>query len=1775
MDFPAAGIYCKSASPTITNNTITGNTASSYGGGICCYSSSSPTIANNAITGNMASYGGGIYCYDSSSPTIINNTIAGNTASYGGGIYCYPSSSPMITNTIIAFNSAGVYCVSSTATLRYCCVYGNSGYNFSGLTDPTGTNGNLSADPQLADLANGNLHLQPISPCIDAGDDHAIQAGWIDIDGQARKQAAHVDIGADESDGTHWPSAAAILYVSSSGSNSNDGLSWATAKRTVQAAIDAGGTGSHVWVAAGTYVQRITLKVGVAIYGGFVGTETDLFQRNWIANVTILDGNQAGSVVTAPTGATASTRIDGFTIRNGNGSSGGGISCNGSSPTITNNTITGNTASDGGGISCKSSSPTITNNTIAGNTASYGGGISCNGSSPTITNNTIAGNTASYGGGISCNGSSPTITNNTIAGNTASYGGGIYCNGSSPMITNTIIAFNSAGVCCVSSAANLRYCCVYGNGASNYSGLTDPTGTNGNLSADPQLADLANGNLHLQPTSPCIDAGDDSAIQAGWIDIDGQARKQAAHVDIGADESDGTHWPSAAAILYVSPSGSNSNNGLSWATAKQTVQAAIDVGGTGSHVWVAAGTYVGTVQLRFGIALYGGFAGTETDLSQRNWTANVTILDGNQKGSVVTAQTGATAATRIDGFTIRNGNGSSGGGIACNGSSPTITNNTITGNTAYSQGGGGIYCYSSSPTITNNVISGNNAGYYYLGGNGGGISCNGSSPTITSNTIASNTAIYGGGIYCYSSVPTITNNTIIGNTAYSGGGGGISCGGSSSPTITNNTITGNTAYSYGGGICCYSSSSPMIANNTITGNTTYSYGGGISCDDSSSPTITNNTITGNTADGGGGISCYSSSPTITNNTISGNVAGIGGGIYCYSSSPTIANNTITGNDAAGYISDSGGGIYCSSSSPTITNTIIAFNSSGIYRGGGTPTLRYCCVYGNSGYNFSGLTDPTGTNGNLSADPQLADLANGNLHLQPTSPCIDAGDDSAIQAGWIDIDGQARKQAAHVDIGADESDGTHWPSAAAILYVSSSGSNSNDGLSWATAKRTVQAAIDAGGTGSHVWVAAGTYVGTIQLRFGIALYGGFAGTETDLSQRNWRTNLTILDGNQADSVVTAPTGATASTRIDGFTIRSGRASFGGGISCNGSSPTITNNTIVGNTASNGGGIYCYSSSPTITNNSINGNAAGSYGGGIYCYSSSPTITNNTIAVNTASDGGGICCSSSSSPMITNTIIAFNSSGIYRTGGTPTLRYCCVYGNSGYNFSGLTDPTGTNGNLSADPQLADLANGNLHLQPISPCIDAGDDRAIQAGWIDIDGQARKQAAHVDIGADESDGTHWPSAAAILYVSSSGSNSNDGLSWATAKRTVQAAIDAGGTGSHVWVAAGTYVGTIQLRFGIALYGGFAGTETDLSQRNWRTNLTILDGNQAGSVVTAQAGATAATRIDGFTIRNGNGSSGGGIFCNGSSPTITNNSINGNAAGSYGGGIYCYFSVPTITNSTISGNTASNGGGMYCAGSSPTITNNTIVGNTASSYGGGICCYSSSTITSNTIASNTAVYGGGIYCYSYSPMITNTLIAFNSSGIYRDGGTLTLRYCCIYGNTAYDYSGLADPTGINGNISADPRQVRAPSAGPDSLWGTTDDDYGDLRLLPGSSCIDAGNNADVPADTGDLNGNGSVSEPLPFDLAGGPRFLDDPATLNNGAGTPPIVDIGAYEYDPGLVGDISGDGHVDIVDLLYLAGAWGSTTGGATYSAACDLNCDGSVDVVDLLYLAHNWGK
>lgn len=361
------------------------------------------------------------------------------------------------------------------------------------------------------------------------------------------------------------PASGSVIYVRPTGRNTNAGSSWATAKLTVQAAIDAASSGSEVWVASGTYVQCITLKAGVSVYGGFAATETLRTQRKPATYSTYLDGGAAGSVVTAPTGASAMTVIDGFTIRNGRGSFGGGICAINSAITVSGNTISGNKGLYyGGGVYAEKSTVVVNGNTISGNSAPFGAGIACfDGASPSITGNVIKSNTASYdgsgiycyhnsspvissnvvsgnsagseGAGLYCDDASPTIVSNTICSNSATAnGGGLACLDASPVVVNNIVALGNSGIRASGAAVpSMRGNCMYGNTAYSYSGVAPGVG---DLTSNPSFADAAAGDYHLVASSPLVNAGWNEAPGLPVTDMDGQPRIMSGAIDVGADE---------------------------------------------------------------------------------------------------------------------------------------------------------------------------------------------------------------------------------------------------------------------------------------------------------------------------------------------------------------------------------------------------------------------------------------------------------------------------------------------------------------------------------------------------------------------------------------------------------------------------------------------------------------------------------------------------------------------------------------------------------------------------------------------------------------------------------------------------------------------------------------------------------------------------------------------------------------------------------------------------------------------------------------------------------------------------------------------------------------------------------------------------------------------------------------------------------------------------------------------------------------------------------------
>jgi len=389
-----------------------------------------------------------------------------------------------------------------------------------------------------------------------------------------------------------------------------------------------------------------------------------------------------------------------------------------------------------------------------------------------------------------------------------------------------------------------------------------------------------------------------------------------------------------------------------------TIQGGINGAVDGDTVMVADGTYTGDGNREI------GFFGKSIVVMSENGPENCIIdceadsLDP-YRGFYFGSEEDSSSV--LQGFTIRNGyryrTWPDGGAIYIYGRcSPTIRDNIITGNKAYSEGGG-IFCSNwAYPTITDNVIVGNTA----LGlGKGGGISCRWYAyPTITGNIITGNTADRGGGIYWDNILgsSTISGNTITGNTASYGGGIEIN---SAYPTVINNIISGNSAYSSGGGIYCYISSSTILGN-TITGNTAYSHGGGIYCDEYFS-TISGNTITGNTANYGGGINWFFNYfSTFTGNTITGNTANYGGGMYNWSSDLTITNTIFWSNRAP--------------SSPEIGSL-----DSNL-------TITYSDVKG----GWPGV-------GNIDADPMFVLPDKRDYRLLWGSPCIDTGHPDSLDA----------------------------------------------------------------------------------------------------------------------------------------------------------------------------------------------------------------------------------------------------------------------------------------------------------------------------------------------------------------------------------------------------------------------------------------------------------------------------------------------------------------------------------------------------------------------------------------------------------------------------------------------------------------------------------------------------------------------------------------------------------------------------------------------------------
>ena len=350
---------------------------------------------------------------------------------------------------------------------------------------------------------------------------------------------------------------------------------------------------------------------------------------------------------------------------------------------------------------------------------------------------------------------------------------------------------------------------------------------------------------------------------------------------------------------------------------------------------------------------------------------------------------------------------------------------------------------------------------------------------------------------------------------------------------------------------------------------------------------------------------------------------------------------------------------------------------------------------------------------------------------------------------------------------------------------------------------------------------------------------------------------------------------------------------------------------------------------------------------------------------------------------------------------------------------------------------------------------------------------------------------------------------------KATIQRAINATSNGDVVFVADGVYTGSGNKNL------SYNGRLITVRSANGPDNC-IIDCQGSGRAFTFENGETTESVIQGFTITNGSAGLGGGFFSENAGASVIDCVFDSNTAEVGGainhrdegdlilenctfianhetgcaGGVFSIYNNVTLSDCVFLENVGSLAiGGLGVGFGETSLTNCSFFQNDGNFVGGGIAS-GNITLVNCALSGNTATRGGGLENSGTATLINCTFGNNVGNGIENTHyGSAVLANCVLWGNTPAQFEG--DPFTVTysdiqggwpgiGNIDADPLFVQP--AGDD------------LRLDFGSPCIDAGDNFAVP-------------DGITTDLDGLPRFVDDPDVPDTGNGTPPIVDMGAYE--------------------------------------------------------------
>jgi len=759
---------------------------------------------------------------------------------------------------------------------------------------------------------------------------------------------------------------------------------------------------------------------------------------------------------------------------------------------------------------------------------------------------------------------------------------------------------------------------------------------------------------------------------------------------------------SASAItVYVDDDADPNGDGLTWQTAYDDLQAALDDGADPnsdvSEIHVAGGTYkpsnrtdpndprTATFQLLNDVALMGAYAG----LADPN---NPDVRDIAGYRSVLTGDIGTSDDSTDNCYHVVTGSGTD--------ETAVLDGVTITGGNANS----------SSPH-----------------NNGGGMLNSAGSPTVNHCTLVGNTAVNaGGGMQNYGSAPTVANCTFKGNTADYGGG--VNNGIGSTSTLVNCTFSGNAVTLQGGGVRNWESASKLI-NCTVAGNSTADAGGGV-YNYLHNPTLANCIVWGNTSATGEQIdNSDGASPSVTYSCIEGGWSGernIDG-------NPMFVRDPSAGPDEEwGTADDDYGDLHLACGSPCLdagTNTtdpalpdtdadggpriVNDMVDMGAYEGIGgnafvvTPPSVVVPEGGSAEFTVALGCDP---NGVVSVDVSF-ESGDSDIAVATAMPLVFDSSDYWIGQSVTLAAAEDPDQLAGTAIIAVTASGCRpaqvTPSeldndVPAVLYVDASATGVGDGSSWVDAYPGLhEALIVAAGaplTVDEIRVAGGTYapdpsglsdprMATFQLISGVTLKGGYAGLADPNAPdtRDIATFESILTGdlagndgpdfaNYGENVqrVVFSSGTDETAVLDGVTVTAGNAGYsGGGIRNVGGSPTLIDCTVSYNLAKYFGGGFenVEEGSPTVIGCTFRGNVARTGGGisngGPSLFYQCLIIENSATWGSSSSvvNGGGV--STGSSPIFADCAIVSNTAD-YRGGGlssngTPFLTNCVFIAN----------------------------------------------------------------------------------------------------------------------------------------------------------------------------------------------------------------------------------------------------------------------------------------------------------------------------------------------------------------------------------------------------------------------------------------------------------------------------------------------------------------------------------